>query len=123
MKNNWRGAIYLVFGVVIWFILFCFFSKVYALCSDEYLLADELIKTIGEYSPGVQVKSYSGLVDYIKINRQNLSGFTLFEHFSWVEPDLDTEDYVAAGIDDWAGTYNIFLNDLAEMRSHFIYDA
>ena len=90
------------FGIVILFILFYFSSPVYASCENEYILANDLINVLREYCPQdqIEVKSYEGLADYFKTDRNNLGGVTLLEHFTWFQQDPRTEDFIAAGIDD-----------------------
>lgn len=60
-------------------------------------------------------------MDYLRADKGNLSGIALLEHFTWLGQESRTEDFLVAGIEDWAETHNIFLNDLAEMRDIFLY--
>ena len=88
MKNNnfikRIGLCYLISGIFILFLFFCGVSPSYALCQDDYVLANELIDLLRDYcsDDGVQVKNYWKLVHYLRTDWGNLSGFTLLEHFS-----------------------------------------
>lgn len=121
-NHTWIGLCLLIFSTILFY--FFFFGPSYAFCQDDYVLANELIDFLRDYCPDEQIKpkNYWDLVQYLRADKGSLSGFTLLEHFTWFPGGPLTEDFLAAGIDEWAKNNNIFLNDLAEMRDCFCYD-
>lgn len=86
-------------------------------------MANELIDYLKEYCPGcqVRVRNYWVLVDYLRTDKGSLSGFALLDQFTWSAEDPLTEDFLAAGVEEWANSHNIWLIDREDMRQSFCY--